>query len=358
MHRRGFVDSLFHAAGQAAGAVADLRDTVANALVEADTSPELALVHVSRRAMATSFELVIPVGVTDGLAAAEHALDVISDLEDQLTVYQRGSEISRLNQTAAAAPVHVEARLYDLLKLAWSISKETNGAFDVTAGALIKTWGFFRRAGRMPTVEERRAALTRTGYRHMYLDHAQRTCCFLCEGLELNLGSIGKGYALDRAAQVLREEWQVPAGLLHGGHSSVYALGSDPRDSRGWQVSIQHPSLTERTVAVVRLRDEGLATTAATFQNLEHNGKKLGHVLDPRIGWPAEKLAQSTVIARTSAEADALSTAFFVMGLEGAQRYCASHPGVAAILLRDEDEEPIVLNAHALSCVSLVSSGS
>jgi thiamine biosynthesis lipoprotein len=191
---------------------------------------------------------------------------------------------------------------------------------------------------------ERRQALNRTGFRNLLINGAEKTCRFQCEGLEINLGGIGKGYALDRAAGLLRDRWSVPSALLQGGHSSVHALGSDPRDARGWSVAIQHPAESERTLAIVRLRDAGLATSAATFQRLEYNGRKLGHVLDPRIGWPADKMAQATAIAPTSAEADALSTAFFVMGVDGVRRYCAAHPRVGAVLLPANDQQLVVLN--------------
>src|SRR5207248_10039134 len=178
------------------------------------------------------------------------------------------------------------------------------GAYDITTGALTKAWGFYRRAGRVPSADERRDVLARTGMRNVAFDFEQQTVRYLVPGLEINLGSIGKGYALDRAAELLRGEWQIASALLHGGHSSVYAMGGEPGDARGWLVGVQHPWDPERRFATVRLRDRGLATSAATFQHLEYNGKKLGHILDPRTGWPAEGVASATVIAPTAAEAD------------------------------------------------------
>src|SRR5262249_11136482 len=152
-------------------------------------------------------------------------------------------------------------------------------------------------------------------------------------GLEINLGSIGKGYALDRVAELLRTEWEIGSALLHGGRSSVYAMGTEPGDSRGWVIGVRHAWDPERRLAKGRLRNRGLATSAATFQHLEYQGRKLGHILDPRTGWPAEGIASATVIAPTAAEADALSTAFFVLGIEGARRYCETHPDIGALLL-------------------------
>ena len=167
---------------------------------------------------------------------------------------------------------------------------------------------------------------------------------YLRPGLEINLGSIGKGYALDRAAELLRAGVGRVGGLLHGGHSSVFAIGSEPGDARGWAVGIRHPWDPERRLALVRLRDRALGTSAATFQHLEYNGRKLGHILDPRTGWPAEGVASASVVAPTAAEADALATAFFILGIEAARAYCAAHPGIGAVLLPQGDAaRPVVL---------------
>jgi thiamine biosynthesis lipoprotein len=346
MHRRSFLDvqQLARTAGQVSGAVAEVTNSLAEAIAGVAPIPEMALVQVSRRAMATAFEIILPCGSRNAIAAAEDALDQVDQVESRLTVYRDDSAASQLNQRAAHGPFALDEDVYDLLKVAYLLSEDTDGAFDITAGALVKAWGFFRRAGRVPTMAERADALSKSGFRNVLLDDGDRSCRFLLEGIELNLGSIGKGYALDRAAVRLRQQWHLTSGLLHGGHSSVYALGSDPRDARGWSVSVQHPEERDRQLAVVRMRDAGLATSAATFQHLEYNGRKLGHVLDPRIGWPADKLLQATAIAPTSAEADALSTAFFVLGVEGTKKYCAAHPRVGAILLAAADQPPLVLN--------------
>src|SRR5262249_14330639 len=171
--------------------------------------------------------------------------------------------------------------------------------------------------------EERAEVRGRIGIPHVRLDPERRTVHFDVPGLEINLGSIGKGYALDRAAELLRRRWSVRSGLLHGGDSSILALGSEPGRSDGWAVGVKHAWAQERRLGTVRVRDRALATSAATFQHLEYNGRKLGHILDPRTGWPAEGLASATVLAPTAAEADALATARFILGVGGARSYCA-----------------------------------
>src|SRR5207237_6870322 len=110
---------------------------------------------------------ILPCGLPHPVPAAEDALDLVARLEEQLTVYRDNSEMSRLNQRAASESVSLEPRLYALLGVALRLSEETDGAFDVTAGALIKTWGFYRRAGRVPSMAERRETLRRTGFRKL-----------------------------------------------------------------------------------------------------------------------------------------------------------------------------------------------
>jgi thiamine biosynthesis lipoprotein len=345
MNRRDFLhpSRLAHAAGGVLGALDD-----GSAAVPPPPEGEFALLRVGRRAMATTFEVLLPYGAAGGLAAAEAAFDEIDRLESQLTVYRDDSEVSRLNRLAAAEPVPVEENLFGLLALAARITEATDGAFDVTAGPLIKAWGFFRRQHRLPPAHERAALLRQVGMRHVVLEAERRAVRYLRPGVEINLGSIGKGYALDRAARVLAEEKGLRAALLHGGHSSVYALGKQPGSDRGWPVGIRHPWDPERRLAVVRLRDRALGTSAATFQHLEYGGRKLGHIIDPRSGWPAEGMASASVVAPSAAEADALATAFFILGVDRARAYCAVHPQIGAVLLpAGVPAAPVVLGLDA-----------
>src|SRR5215213_8291523 len=131
---------------------------------------DVAVLRASRRAMATLFEVLLPFGVPLAQPAAEAALDLIDELEDQLTVFRDHSEVSRLNAAAGDGPVQVESRLFDLIEFAAHLTRQTNGAFDIATGALIKAWGFYKRQGRVPTPAERAAALARTGTRFITLD--------------------------------------------------------------------------------------------------------------------------------------------------------------------------------------------
>jgi thiamine biosynthesis lipoprotein len=332
MNRRDFFQPRYLAqtAGQVLGAVEEAQKSVAQ-LADGRT-PETTLVRMSRRAMATSFELLVPFGTTQATELGAAAFDVIDELESQLTAYRPTSDVCRINRLAPYQSVRVEAGLFGLLSLANELTIQTEGAFDISAGALIKAWGFFRGPKRVPSETERLQALERVGMRHVLLQADMQCVRFVRPGVEFNLGAIGKGYALDRVMAMLAEKWGLAAGLLHGGSSSMYAKGHPPGDSRGWLVSLRHP-WEDRRLAWVRLRDRALGTSAATYQHLEFNGRKLGHILDPRSGRPAEGMASVSVLAPSAAQADALSTAFFVGGLELARRYCATHPEIGAILL-------------------------
>jgi thiamine biosynthesis lipoprotein len=287
--------------------------------------------------MATQFEVILPWGTPRAEAAASDALDLIEYLEAQLTVYRTTSEISRLNRIAAQAPVPVESPLFCLLQLCDGLARTTGGAFDITAGPLIKAWGFFRRAGRVPGDDELAAARSVVGMHHVALDRQLRSVRFDRPGVEINLGSIGKGYALDRAVECLRERWKVSSALLDGGTSSLVAIGVPPDDPGGWEIGLKHPWQSCR-LARLRLRDRALATSGATHQHFAYNDRKLGHVLDPRTGRPAEGIALAAALAPTAAQADALATAFYVLGIDGTERYCAEHPEVSAMILPDDPD--------------------
>lgn len=302
---------------------------------------QLTLVRVSRRAMATTFEIAIPYGTPNALPAAEAALDLIDQLEEQVTVYRDTSEVSRLNEAGRCE--RMEPQLFALLQRCATLTRDTEGAFDVACGALVKCWGFYKREGRIPTGTELNGAMARTGFRHVSLNADTRAVRLTRPGVELNLGAVGKGYALDRAADLLRTEYGIRSALLHAGGSSVRAVGRPPTDFRGWRVSIRHPHDDRCTLGSVFLVDEALGTSADTYQHFEYNGKRYGHVLDPRTGRPVDGTRSASCLAPTAADADAISTAFFVGGPTWTADYLRTRDHLRAVLLADADQ-PTTLN--------------
>jgi thiamine biosynthesis lipoprotein len=294
------------------------------------------LLEVGRRAMACDFHIYL--NADEQASAADHAvaaLELVDRLEDQLTVYRQHSEVSRINQLAHRNPLLIEGRLCQLLALGLQIHGESQGAFDITAGPLSKLWGFYRREGRIPSEEEIELVRARVGSQYVVLDSAAQTIQLTRPGMELNLGGIGKGYALDRCVELLTER-DVPNFLIHGGQSSIIARGSRAglaEGERGWSIALRHPLRDDVRLGEVWLRDAALGTSGSAHQFFYHQGKRYSHVLDPRTARPAEGMLSTTVIAPTGAAADALATAFFVMGIDASLAYCQQHPQLGAILI-------------------------
>jgi thiamine biosynthesis lipoprotein len=304
------------------------------------------LVRVHRPAMGSSFEVRLPAGLPGAVDLACRALDLIDALEAQLTVYRDDSEVSQLNATAHLGPVEVEEGLFQLLQCATTLSRETGGAYDVTSGALSEAWGFVKGPRRVPELATLSDARARTGWQHLTLDPERRTVAFDREGIRINLGSIGKGYAIDRVVELLRGHWWPVSGLVHGGRSSLFALGSPPGNlGRRWEVALRHPFRPDSPLGVFRLRNRALGTSGTSFQQFVADGKVYGHIVDPRTGEPALGPASVTVVAPEAAMADALSTAFYLLGASAASAYAADHPDIGVVIVEEAwgDELPHVL---------------
>jgi FAD:protein FMN transferase len=300
--------------------------------------------HVNRTAMACRFEITLPMGQPESVAIANDALDEIDRLEAQLSVFRDSSEVSRINQQAASEAVRVEASLFELLTLCKKLYRETDGTFDITSGPLTRCWGFLKREGRIPSTDEIEAARLLVGSSQLLLDDETRTIHFLRTGMEVNLGSIGKGFALDRVASSMRE--RVPIALLNAGASSFCAIGAGQR-SQGWSVGLRHPRYKNRRLATLNLRDCALSTSGSEEQFFEHDGQRYGHIIDPRAGWPARDITSVSVVTSWGAISDALATAFYIGGRGLAERYCAAHTDVMAVMLESNSTTPVVVGSHS-----------
>jgi thiamine biosynthesis lipoprotein len=281
--------------------------------------------------MACSFEITIDQADASSILPAQAALNEIDAIEAQLTVFRDTSAISDINRRAAHEDVSCDADLFDLLTRCDELSRATDGAFDVTSTPLSRCWGFLRREGRVPSAVEIAAARDLVGMMNVRLDRERSTVRFLKLGVALNLGAIGKGYALDRVAGSMRRA-RVSHALLSAGRSSLMAIGGR---GRGWPVDVVTPR-RQRPIARVWLRGAALGTSGAGEQFVVVDGQRFGHVLDPRTGWPNADMLSASVITTSAADADALSTAFLVGGPTLAQRYCDRHAGVLVLLTPDD----------------------
>ncbi|MEZ6100313.1 MAG: FAD:protein FMN transferase [Pirellulaceae bacterium] len=292
--------------------------------------------RLTRRAMACEFGVFIPYSrQRNDMAAAVDALNLIDQLEDQLTVYREHSEVCHINREAAQEYVEVEPRLFQLFVRAQELFTETAGAFDITSGTLTKGWGFYRRQGRVPTADELSQARLRVGMDRVELDGTKQRIRFCVPGMELNLGGIGKGYALDRAMELLRANG-VKQVLLHGGRSSVLAAGNPTSEAEhgGWQVELRHPQRPDRRLGRFHLIDQALGTSGHANQYFYHQSKRYGHILDPRTGVPADGLLSCSVVAPDATTADAVATGLFVMSMTDVESFARAHPELGIVAVR------------------------
>lgn len=291
-------------------------------------------VTLAKNAMATRFELVLHGENEPSLrAAGEEALAEIERLENQLSLYRPGSEIAQLNARAAREPVRVSPEVFALLQHAARLTAETGGAFDITIAPLVRCWGFMQDSGRVPSEEEIQAARAVVGMHHVICDTAERTIRFTKPGVMLDLGAIGKGYAIARSADLLREAG-VTSALIHGGTSTACAIGQPP-DAEKWQFALP-PQIVEASRAtppVLELRDEAVSVSAVWGRSFEFAGKRFGHVIDPRVGYPVSTALLSAVILPNATETDALSTALLTLGPGGHSHINSLRSGMRSLIV-------------------------
>ncbi|MFM8890408.1 MAG: FAD:protein FMN transferase [Planctomycetia bacterium] len=291
---------------------------------------------VGRDAMACRFEAVFNAGeVPEATAIAVDCLDLVEEIENRISIYRETSEFSRLNARAAEGWQPLAADTLELLLAAQGLHERTAGAFDIASGALTRAWGFLARQGRTPSPEDLATAREASGMEKIDLDAEGARLRFRRSGVELNPGAIGKGWALDRMVERLRIAG-VENALVHGGSSSVRSLGTRADRSfhgGGWPVGIRHPLRPGRRLATVHLADGALGTSGSGTQFFIDRGRRLGHILDPRSGVPAEGVLSATVIAPTAAEADSLSTALFVLGPPGLDLVAPPGGTAAAVMV-------------------------
>ena len=296
---------------------------------------DLHTIVVGREAMGCRFEVVFNAGeVAEATELGCGALDLVDEIEQRISVYRGSSELAAINQ-AAGEWVAVSPDTLALLELARGLSAATAGGFDIAAGPLVRAWGFLRRQGRTPDDAELAAALAVSGTRRLELDVAGGRARLTVTGAELNPGAIGKGWAIDHAMDWLRAAG-VASVLVHGGQSSVRACGIQgpalPGRS-GWKVGLRHPLRPGRRLATITLADRALGTSGSGTQFFIERGRRLGHILDPRTGRPAEGVISATVLAGSAAEADALATALYVLGEEGLGRIAPAGDSTSAVLV-------------------------
>jgi len=251
--------------------------------------------------------------------AVDAAFGEVRRLDEMLSNYKPQSELSEINRDAAERPVAVTAEMFQLLSACMEYSRESEGAFDITVGPLMKVWGFYKGTGRLPHRAEILGALDRVGYKNILLDPADQTVKFARPGMELDPGGIGKGYAVDRMVEILKQ-YGIRRALVSASGSSIYALGAPPGE-QGWKVKIRDPRDERKSVAEVYLKDESMSTSGSYEKFFRAEGRIYSHIMDPRTGWPAQGVLSVSAITPRTIDSEAWTKPLFVNGAAWAARH-------------------------------------
>lgn len=292
--------------------------------------PELAL---SGQAMGTVWEIKVAGGQRPSAAQLQTICqDFFKTSEQRLSYFLPGSEISRLNEKAGKSPVTLSPAAFDLIKQAKNYGHLTKGAFDLTVAPLLRLWGFYRGQGRRPEPDKIQEILGLIGYQKVELAEPQRTVFLPQPGMAVDLGGIAKGWAVDELVKILRQNGIREALVDLGGN--IYGLGRP----NGWQVGVKDPRDKTRILAVLKLRDQAVATSGDYERYFTIAERRYCHIFDPRTGWPvANGVASVTVVAPTGLQADALSTSLFVLGPDQGLDLIKRWPGVAALFVLESE---------------------
>jgi thiamine biosynthesis lipoprotein len=249
-------------------------------------------------------------------------------LDELLGSHGQRGEIWRLNETGYPDGAEVSEEVFGLLLRARAKGMETGGAFDCTVGSLMRLWSF-ETGGRVPDPAAIKEELKRVGWDKLAFDEKSRRITFLRPGVRLDLGSIGKSYAVDRAYELLRTRG-VTAGLVNAG-GDIRAWGRKPPDNAPWKIGIQHPRRPDALLGTLTLTDQAVVTSGDYERNFVVDGKLYHHILDPATGYPSQGLESVTMVAGT-AEA-ACSTGLMAMGPVKARRFLAEHSGSEGVMV-------------------------
>jgi thiamine biosynthesis lipoprotein len=269
----------------------------------------------------------------DAARAADAAFREMYRIESVMSTWRPSSELSRLDADSSGAPFTVSRELFSLIDSSLFYARATGGAFDVTVRPLVRLWGFQGGQARIPSAAEISRALAEVGYGKIALDSAASTVT-LPAGMQIDLAGVAKGYAVDRCVAVLAALGVRNALVNIGGN--IYAMGASP-GQRGWRIAIRDPKGGLETVGTLLLRDEAVATSGNYENFIEIDGRRFGHIIDPRAGRPVSNVLSVTVVAPTGLASDALSTGLFVLGPDAGSAAVERLAGVAALFALPDD---------------------
>ncbi len=293
----------------------------------------------SAYAMGTVFNIVA-YGATLRRAesAVSKALDEARRLDQMLSNYRPHSVLSRVNRSASQRSIRVSSEFFQFLSACVEYSRASEGTFDITAGPLMKVFGFYRGTGRLPDRDEVTQALQKVGYKNVLLDKKRMTVRFTQDGVELDPGGIGKGFAVDKMVEILKQHG-IYSALISAGGSTIYALGTPP-DKPGWKVNIKDPRHPSKTIQSVKLKDESISTSGNYEKFFWAEGRIWSHIMDPRTGYPAMGTLSVSVIAPQTIDSESWAKPYYILGRTWTKRH--KPPEFRVFYCEDKPHSPCV----------------
>ena len=259
----------------------------------------------------------------------------ITRIENLISSWRKSSETSLINSNAGIKPVKVKKELFDLISRSIKISEITQGSFDITYASLDEVWYFDRKMLSLPTKTDISNSVSKIGYENIILDRKNQTVFLKLRGMKIGFGAIGKGYAADKAKDILIKK-NVKSGIINAG-GDLTAWGKKP-SGNDWMIAIVNPLNKNKVFSWLPINDKSIVTSGSYERFIKFNGKSYSHIIDPRSGYPIDGILSVTIIAEKAELADALATSVFVLGENVGLDLINQLPGVDCIIINDKNE--------------------
>lgn len=289
-----------------------------------------------QKLMGSRFEITVV--AEDSMEANRYfdlAINEIARIESLISSWDPLSQTSEINRNAGIKPVVVERELYHLIERSIHISGLTDGAFDISYASMDKIWKFDGSMIGMPAPEQVKAARSKIGYQNIELNKEKHSVFLKLKGMKIGFGAIGKGYAADKTKELLVKQGVV-AGIVNAS-GDMNTWGSQP-NGQEWKVAITNPMDKHKAFAMLPISNGAVVTSGDYEKQVQFDGTKYSHIIDPRTGYPAKGLASVTIFAPKAELADALATAVFVMGIDAGIGLINQLPLVECVIVTDKGE--------------------
>ncbi|MFP4976293.1 FAD:protein FMN transferase [Paenibacillus sp. CN-4] len=287
------------------------------------------------------YDTVVNIRLNGDKAAQEH-MDhigqILETIDRQISRTEADGEVYAVNQAAGKKAVAVSEDTLEIVKLSVKYAEDMDGLFDPSIGPLVDLWKIGEGGERVPDQADIDAAVKLTNYKDIVIDEANKTVMLKREGMVLDLGGIGKGYAADKIAEYLKSEG-IDSAMINLGGSSIIGLGTKPGGVK-WNIGLQDPDKSRGTqLGTIQIADEVIDASGVYERFFMQDGVRYHHILDPHTGFPAQNgLKSITIMSPNATDADALSTGVFLMGLEKGMKYIESLDNVEAFFITEDNK--------------------